>query len=156
MDLREKLEEEILGKTSLFFHLHEQHKRIGYDVRELESNSDPEFSEATSRGALAGRIFRNAKHVQYKDSPRRRIYADWLDMLDLSNMTVEELLVAEAWALEYIDDALYQFGLGGPPNSQGSPNYMVDVTEALENVLEAYGLPERKPRALLEESLDYI
>ena len=152
-----KLEEELMSKTRLFSQLHDQHKRYGHYVRELESNSDPKLNRANTRGAFAGRIFRNAKHVQYQNSWQRRTYADWLDQMDLSDMTVEELLVAEAWALEYIDDALYQFGLDGPPDSEGSPNYIVDVTEALEKVVKAYGPPKSEARKLLEEeNLDYI
>ena len=130
--------------------------RTPSEVIEMEARSDPEMGEGNARGSLAARIFRNAKHVQYGNSPKRRIHTGYLDYLDLSGMTIEQLLVAEAWALQWIDDALLQFGLGGPPGGGGSPNYTIDVSEALERVIGTFGKPETEARQLLPIPKSYI
>ena len=148
-ELRKQLLKESSGKTLLLSAISLQGEMNDYFVRRIEGIKNPEDVRADSHGALASRIFRNAKHVQYQNAPPRKFPNDFLDRLDLSDMTVEELLVAEAWALEHIDDALYQFGLGGPPNSEGSPSYLVDVTEAFERVIKAYGPPKSEARRLI-------
>ena len=137
---------EALPVDALFSHI-----RDFLDKRQVEieeGQSEEGLREPNTRGALAGRIFRNAKWLQYGGLARRSRYADWLDALDLSKMTVEQHLAAEAWALQYLQDVLDYNGLSGPPGWSDSYPVSLDVTSALENVAAAFQLPKTQRRSL--------
>ena len=119
------------------------------EIREIESRSDPTLAGTNVRALWATAVFRHAKSVQYNSTPRYRIHLGGLDYADLGAMNTEDLLVAEAWAVEWIDNALLFYGLDGPPGTDGPPNWRVDVTKALEDVVQAYGEPSTRPRRLL-------
>lgn len=119
------------------------------EIRELETQSDPEWHGTNVRAQWATTVYRNAKRVQYGSSTRYRIHLGGLDLADLSGMTTEDLLAAEAWAVEWIDNPLVFYGLDGPPGSDGPPHWRVDVSPALDTVIKAYGAPTEPPRELL-------
>lgn len=120
------------------------------DIRAMEQRSDPGTSKANARANTAATIFRNAKNVQYKNVPKYDSHFGGLDYADLTGLTTEQLLAAEAWALRCIDDALFYFGLGGPPHSLGSPHYTIDVSDLFTSVANIFGLPKSRRRQLLE------
>ena len=119
-------------------------------ILELEARSDPELKGTNVRAQWATTVFRIAKNLQYKNIPRFHVHLGGPDYADYSNMSTEDHLVVEAWALKWIDDALLFYGLSGPPNSEGgtSPHFEVDVTPALDKVIEAFGRPSTPAREL--------
>lgn len=118
-------------------------------TRVLEAASDPDTRQPNIRGTVAAAIFRNQKRLQYGGT-RPRFFAGHLDQLNLSTMGLVETLVAEAWAIQYLDDVLLQAGLHGPPSTAREDVQTFDLTPVVESVAEAFG---DVPRPALKEGL---
>lgn len=118
-------------------------------IREEESRGDPSLRRTNVRALWVTTVFRNAKNVQYRNIPRYQVHHGGLDYADLGELSTEDLLTAEAWALKWIDDALLYYGLNGPPGSVASAHYEVDLSDGLDLVIDAFGEPATKPRELL-------
>jgi len=133
------------------------HPRVGLSpwtmtadqIREVESRSDPSLRGTNVRAVWVTTVYRNAKNVQYGTIPRYQIHLGGLDNADLTSLSTEDLLTAEAWALQWIDDALLFYGLNGPPGAKTSPNYQVDLTNELEQLIRVFGPPDSPARDLL-------
>lgn len=119
-------------------------------IKDLEARSDPELQGTNIRAQWSTTVFRIAKNLQYKNIPSFHVHLGGPDYADYSAMATEDHLVLEAWALKWIDDALLFYGLGGPPTSGGgaSPHFEVDMTSALNEVIEVFGAPSGQPRQL--------
>lgn len=91
------------------------------------------------RAEVAVNIFRESKRLQYDNIPRPDLRPLGLD-LDLKGFTLDERLMAEAWAIQYVQDAFLWNGLGSFGEGEWSPHAEVDVTEAVTRVAEVYGL----------------
>lgn len=120
------------------------------EIRSVEAASAPEHSLVNERGAIAGRIFRNQKTIQYGDVARHNTYQDTLDQLDLSDMTLEQTVLAEGWAITFLDEVLYFNGLKARDESNPIEVHTIDVTEAVRDVSAACEVPELPIRRLRE------
>ena len=115
-------------------------------LREIEERRGPAHDQRTTRGMLDGRIFRNQTANQHGDVPAPERDFGVLDQLDLSAMSLEHLLLAEGWAITFLDDVLYANALKGRNAPIEAERFSVDLTRAARESTGAFSLDKYQPR----------